>query len=374
MDGVVATQRMLLGKVACRSRKCGVDTDHVQLSAQLIEGSHGAPQGAGIDPATATCCCRRGARFRIDQLTRSDDLRLIPQLCGRCLEAALGVPLGSGAMDAKGRIPAWRSRGTPQLISDLDRKSAIRELAVFHERGFIDDAELARRVEQVESATTARELERLFVDLRDGRRGRRTVRATDHERAAALRRLTLHHEAGQMSPEEYRQRKVLIDEATVPQEITAALTELPALRPPKQTSGERLASDAERTEAERRLDREYVAGRLNPEEHARRIETVRDARTRNEIQSAFTGLASDRMEKPIQTVSKVGSGIVRGGIILARGLLIFGWALFIALVVVVWQVTGMDATVPLLITGVATFLLLVMLLAPGALSGRRSRT
>lgn len=31
-------------------------------------------------------------------------------------------------MSAKSRIPGWKSRGTPQLISELDRKSAIREL------------------------------------------------------------------------------------------------------------------------------------------------------------------------------------------------------------------------------------------------------
>ena len=176
-----------------------------------------------------------------------------------------------------------------------------------------------------------------------------------------------------MSPEEYGQRKVLVDEATASHEIAAALTELPALRPPRQARSEQLVGDAERVEAEQRLDREYVAGRLNAEEHARRSETVRAARTRNEIQSAFASLGARKLEKPIETATKVGSGIVRGGILVARVLLTVGWALFIALVAIVWQVTDMGSTLPLLIMSVATLLLIAMLRVPRALPGRRSR-
>jgi hypothetical protein len=277
-------------------------------------------------------------------------------------------------MSIEERIPGRQSRGVAQLISELDRKSAIRELTVFHQRGFIDDTDLELRVERVESAKTAQDIELLFVDLRDGRRGRGELRASDDERAAALRRLALHREAGQMSDEEYEQRTLLVGEATVPREISAAMTELPPLRPRRQSKGERLASDAERLEAEDRLNRECDAGRLDAQEHETRVEVVRAARTRNEIESAFSGLGSQRIEKPLEVATKVGSGIARGSILIAGVVLIFGWALFIAAVAIVWQVTGIGPIAPLFIMGIATFLLLVMLRTPRVSLGRRSRT
>jgi len=67
-----------------------------------------------------------------------------------------------------GRISSWNPRGTAQLISELDRKSA---------------------------------------NLRDGRRGRKEMRASDDERPAGLRRLELHRDTGQMSAEEHEQRQ-----------------------------------------------------------------------------------------------------------------------------------------------------------------------
>lgn len=252
-------------------------------------------------------------------------------------------------------------RGSPpQRISDHDRGRAIRELTVFHERGLIDDAELAQRVEQVRLASTAAEVERCFADLRDGRRGWRETRITDEQRDAALRALSLHHAAGRMRPGEHEQRRRLVIDATVADEVDAALAELPALKPARTARGERLASDAARAEAEEQLIREQLAGRLTAQEYARRAAVVREARTGAEIDSAFAGLRSRRAEQSVATAGRVGRGIVRGGLLVTRVLLTLGWAAFVVVVLVAWQVTGVGAAPPLLVIGVATVVLLAI--------------
>lgn len=82
MDRVVATQCMLLGKLSRSARKRGVESDHVQFPAQLIDASHRAPQRARVDSSSPMGRGGGGARFGVDQLTGDDGLRSIPQLGG----------------------------------------------------------------------------------------------------------------------------------------------------------------------------------------------------------------------------------------------------------------------------------------------------
>ena len=82
MDRVVATQCVLLGKRSRSVRKRGVESDHVQFPAQLIDASHCAPQRAHVDSSSAMGRRRGGARFGVDQLAGGDGLRSIPQLGG----------------------------------------------------------------------------------------------------------------------------------------------------------------------------------------------------------------------------------------------------------------------------------------------------
>jgi len=271
-------------------------------------------------------------------------------------------------MGVSGRIPGWKPKSAGQRISDHDRAEAIRALRVFRERGLIDEFEFEDRRFRVEQATTAREVEACFVDLRDGRRGRREARVTKDERDAALRRLALHREARQMSAAEYRHRVRIVRNATVHAEIEAELTELPPLRPRRQAPGERLVTDAERAAAEERLRKEHVAGRLTFEEYEKRSDVVADARTRNEIESAFFGLRSPTAAKRAETAGKVGWGLLRGSLLLVRTVLLLGWGAFVLAVAIAWQVTDSGPALPLIAIGVATILLRAMLRAS---AGRR---
>src|SRR4051812_46386202 len=115
-------------------------------------------------------------------------------------------------------------RGIPrrrpeQLISARDRELAIEGLTGFMERGFIDEKDLATRVEIVNDATTARAIKAQLADLHDGRRDRDEVRARQDERDAAKRRLLLHAEAGELKPSELQRRLELLETAQTPGEI-----------------------------------------------------------------------------------------------------------------------------------------------------------
>lgn len=213
-----------------------------------------------------------------------------------------------------------------------------------------------------------REVEACFADLRDGRRGRHETRVTTDERVAALRRLALHHQAGQMSLDEYEHRVRIISDATVHAEIEAQLTELPPLRPRRQAVGDRLVTDAERREAGERLLQEHVAGRLTIEEYKSRSDVVASARTRNEIRSAFFGLSSHTAAKRAETAGKVGWGLLRGSLLVVRVVLTISWGVFVLAVAVTWKVTGSGPALPLIAIGVATILYRVLLRAS---AGRR---
>jgi len=56
-----------LGELACGPCERGVNADHVQLLAQLLDASHSTPERARIDPSSSMRGCRRGARFGVAQ-------------------------------------------------------------------------------------------------------------------------------------------------------------------------------------------------------------------------------------------------------------------------------------------------------------------
>jgi hypothetical protein len=80
VDGVVATQPVVLGKRSRSPCKGLVESDHVQLIAQLVDRPHGSPQLARVDPAAAMRCRGGSACFGVDQLAGRDGLCAIPQL------------------------------------------------------------------------------------------------------------------------------------------------------------------------------------------------------------------------------------------------------------------------------------------------------
>jgi hypothetical protein len=270
------------------------------------------------------------------------------------------------------RVPGVKPRIT-QLISDRDRDLAIHQLTEFHERGFLDEIELEHRVEHVKLAQAAHEIEPWLVDLRGGGRGRGELRASEDDRAAAVRRLDLHREAGQLTDVEHERRVALVSRAGTPAEIGQALTELPPLRPQRKRPSERLAPDSERGSAVGRLNRALAEGRLTIDEHRRRVDIARSARTRNEIKAAFHGLDVVNLQKHVTAAGKIGTGVATGGKRILGGVIVFAWAVISALVVIVWLLTGMAPGVPVVILALTALTAALLLSVPRIVRGGRPR-
>lgn len=123
MDCVVAAQRVPFGEFACGSCEGGVEADHVQLIAQLIDASDRAPKGACVDPPASMrrccCCC---ARFGVDQLAGGYGFCAIPQLCGNVRTGLVKDELdqcGSVEVDDQRRCSATRSDTGAEAASRL---------------------------------------------------------------------------------------------------------------------------------------------------------------------------------------------------------------------------------------------------------------
>ncbi len=256
-----------------------------------------------------------------------------------------------------------------QLISERERQLAIHELEGFHERGFIDDLEFRDRKMMVEDAKTADQVAPWLADLRAGRRGRRELRITTHERAAAIRRLKIHRDDGQLSPDECQRRIDLVEGAHTAAEIREMLSELPPLKPARERPGDRLVSRVEREDAVAYLEQARDEGRLDAEQHADRVETVGSARTRNEIQSAFRGIPPQRLGKQRRIAKDAGHAVVRTGILLARGVVIAGWISLCSLIVRVWLLSGIGMATSVVLIVLITVVSLGLLRVPGLRRG-----
>jgi hypothetical protein len=80
VDGIVASQPMVLGQLSSSPCKPLVNADHVQFAAQLVDHPRGSPQLARVDPATPMSGSSGSTCLGIDQLAGRDGLCSIPQL------------------------------------------------------------------------------------------------------------------------------------------------------------------------------------------------------------------------------------------------------------------------------------------------------
>ena len=118
------------------------------------------------------------------------------------------------------------------------------------------------------------------------------VRASDYDRAKAVRKLRMHADRGDFANEpddECARRIAIVEAATTPHEIEAVFSDLPELTPARTPRRHRLVAD-ETDDAIRQLTDHLAKGRLSVDEHRVRVDQVRAARDREEIKAAFRGL------------------------------------------------------------------------------------
>ena len=82
MDGVIAAQAVGFGKFSREVREVWVETDDVQLSAELVDPGNRTTQGCQGDPASALGSGCGGSCLGVHELAGHDRLGAIPQLCG----------------------------------------------------------------------------------------------------------------------------------------------------------------------------------------------------------------------------------------------------------------------------------------------------
>ncbi|MGN6371557.1 MAG: DUF1707 SHOCT-like domain-containing protein [Solirubrobacteraceae bacterium] len=240
-----------------------------------------------------------------------------------------------------------------RLISTHEREAAIHELQVFFERGFIDAATFDKRKKDVRDSKTLGDIDVYLKELRAGYRAQE-LRATDQERDSAKRRLTIHLTEGQIAQEDYARRDQLVRDAVSAAEINDVFADLPGLKPPRERRGDRFASTAERERALKSLKEAYDAGRLELHELEERIEVVAAARSREEIHAAFRGISQHRLGQPRETVKGATQKATRVGFAVARTAVVAGWLCTCLLIALVWLVSGIGATIPVVLIGLVS--------------------
>lgn len=114
-------------------------------------------------------------------------------------------------------------------------------------------------------------------------------RLSDADRTDASRRLEAHGAMGHLQDDEVRKRVEVVEASTMPAEVAKLFADLPALTE-RPPSLERRVSTQDREDATRLLAKAFGEGRIYEEEYEVAKERVREARTRSEIDAVFHGL------------------------------------------------------------------------------------
>lgn len=207
--------------------------------------------------------------------------------------------LPSLAPAATSRIPSNHFN----RADDQQRDEATAKLRRHRNAGRLSQEEFDARAIRASTAETPAVLAELLSDLPKlgpggsivpglGGKGAK-VRASDHDRATAVRKLRMHADRGDFSNEpddECARRTAIVESATTPHEIEAVFSDLPELTPARTPRRNRLVADHDRDDAIRQLTDHLAKGRLSVDEHRVRVDQVRAARDREEIKAAFRGL------------------------------------------------------------------------------------
>lgn len=234
---------------------------------------------------------------------RLDESELARRM-GRATSAGTQAEIELLFRDLPSLAPASTPRGSGNLhkrADDDQRDAAIALLRKHKDAGRLSQPELDARAQRASTAETVAVLEELLGDLpklgpggavleRFGT-GRGTVRASDDDRADAVRKLRMHGEQGHFATEttdECARRIAIVEAATTPDEIARVFSDLPPLSPLR-PHPRRIGND-DRDSAISQLNDHLANGRIDVDEHRARIDQVRSARERSELNAAFRGL------------------------------------------------------------------------------------
>lgn len=116
-------------------------------------------------------------------------------------------------------------------------------------------------------------------------------RLSDADRTDAIRRLRAHETMGHLQDREADERVAVVAASTTPEEVAKLFADLPPLTD-RSPSLERRVSSQDREDAIHLLEKAYSEGRIEAQECAMAKDQVHGARTRSEIDAAFHGLTT----------------------------------------------------------------------------------
>ena len=130
------------------------------------------------------------------------------------------------------------------------------------------------------------------------------LRVSEADRTDAFRRLEVHESMGHLRGNEALIRKSHVEASDTRSEIAKVFVDLPAL-PDRAPSIERRISQQDRDAASDLLEKSHAEGRIEEKEYAVAKAQVRAARTRSELDAAFHGLRSPTQAAAVKTASAV---------------------------------------------------------------------
>jgi hypothetical protein len=257
---------------------------------------------------------------------------------------------------------------------DEQRNAATAELRRHKDAGRLTQAEFDARAVRASTAETPAVLKELLSDLPSlgpggvvlpvlgGRNAK--VRASDDDRNDGVRKLKMHADQGHFANDandECARRMALVQAATTPHEIEAVFSDLPALAPTRPPWRDKRISDGDRNTAIRQLTDHLAKGRIDVDEHRIRVDQVRGAREREELNAAFRGLPRpgttaviDRTTVVIDRAGDVAGEGVRRAKEATKWVVLAGASFFIGLVLLSVSVRAAAAVV------IVSILLMVM--------------
>jgi Domain of unknown function (DUF1707) len=182
----------------------------------------------------------------------------------------------------------WKEdRGTPIRVSAADRAKALAQVEAMAAQGLIrGDDELQARRQQIIDAMYPDEIRAALINLPAALKPT-DFPASDADRQDAKRQIGLHESVGHLTSDEASARIRIIDNCRTRDSLAAVLADLPEIRRPQ--TGHRI-SQGERDNAVGQIHDAYFDGRLTKTEHDLAVAQVERARTRQELNLAFRGL------------------------------------------------------------------------------------
>jgi Domain of unknown function (DUF1707) len=178
-------------------------------------------------------------------------------------------------------------RKTPVRVSDADRARALAQVDAMAAQGLIrDDDELKTRRQKISDALYAHEIQAALADLPKTLK-QTDLPASDADRQDAIRQVRLHESVGHLTSDEADKRIEIISTCRTRESIAAVLADLPDVG---QREVPHRISQRDRDEALKQIDEALLDGRITPDEHAAASAQVKQARTRPELNAAFSGL------------------------------------------------------------------------------------